>query len=219
MATLDQARSKAAGCRACGLWRTASQTVFGEGPVPASMMLVGEQPGDQEDKDGHPFVGPAGRVLDQALTEAGIERDGVYLTNAVKHFKWTPRGKRRIHDKPNRTEVVACRPWLDRELEVVQPAVLVLLGATASQAVLGPSFRVTQSRGLDLADTGLAAHVVATVHPSAVLRVSDAEGAGGGPAAPPLTAPAPEARLAPLPPTSGHPPDRRRGPMRAMTSG
>jgi DNA polymerase len=148
--------------------------VFGEGPVPAAMMLVGEQPGDQEDRKGHPFVGPAGRVLEEALVAAGIERDGVYLTNAVKHFKWKPRGKRRIHDKPNRTEVVACRPWLDRELELVQPEVLVLLGATAAQAVLGPSFRVTRSRGLDLDDTGLAPHVVATAHPSAVLRVTDA---------------------------------------------
>jgi DNA polymerase len=173
-ATLEEVRSRAAGCRACGLWHDASQTVFGEGPVPAAMMLVGEQPGDQEDRKGHPFVGPAGRVLDEALVEAGIERDGVYLTNAVKHFKWKPRGKRRIHDKPNRTEVVACRPWLDRELELVQPEVLVVLGATAAQAVLGPSFRVTRSRGLDLDATGVAPHVVATAHPSAVLRVTDA---------------------------------------------
>ena len=147
--------------------------MFGEGPVPAAMMLVGEQPGDQEDRAGHPFVGPAGRILDQALGRAGIERRTVYVTNAVKHFKWKPRGKRRIHDTPNRVEVVACRPWLETELELVKPDVLVVLGATAAQSALGPGFRVTRHRGEDLRDTGLAEHVVATTHPSAVLRVAD----------------------------------------------
>lgn len=162
------------GCKECDLWNGATQSVFGEGPVPASMMLVGEQPGDQEDRQGRPFVGPAGRVLDQVLDEAGIGRDQVYLTNAVKHFKWKAKGQRRIHDTPNRTEVAACRPWLDRELDLVQPEVLVLLGATAAQAVLGTGFRVTRSRGVDLRDTGLAPHVVATAHPSTVLRAPSA---------------------------------------------
>jgi DNA polymerase len=137
------------------------------------MMLVGEQPGDQEDRSGRPFVGPAGRLLDEGLTEAGIDRTAVYVTNAVKHFKWKPRGKRRIHDKPNRSEVLACRPWLDDELELVRPRVLVLLGATAAQAVLGPAFRVSRDRGTDMSDTGLAPHVVATVHPSSLLRMTE----------------------------------------------
>jgi DNA polymerase len=168
-------RRKAADCRACDLWRHATQTVFGEGPVPAAAMLVGEQPGDREDLAGHPFVGPAGRVLDEALEAAGLDRGEVYLSNAVKHFKWKPRGKRRIHDRPSAGEVAACRTWLDAELELVQPRVLVPLGATAAQALLGRSFRVTRQRGVPLEDTGLAAFVVATVHPSSILRGDPAE--------------------------------------------
>jgi DNA polymerase len=162
-------REEAAGCRNCDLWRNASQTVFGQGPVPAEAMFVGEQPGDQEDREGAPFVGPAGRVLDDGLREAGIDRERVYVTNAVKHFKWTPRGKRRIHQKPNREEVHACAPWLESELAVVQPNVLVLLGAVAAQSVLGSSFRVTAERGR-LLESKLAPHVLATVHPSSILR-------------------------------------------------
>jgi DNA polymerase len=172
-AALDELAAEAAGCRACPLWRDATQTVFGEGPPGAELMLVGEQPGDQEDRAGRPFVGPAGRLLDDALAEAGIDRDDVYLTNAVKHFKWKARGKRRIHDKPSWGEVGACRPWLDGELAAVEPRVLVLLGATAAQGLLGRSFRVTQSRGVPLEDTGLAPHVLATVHPSSILRERD----------------------------------------------
>jgi DNA polymerase len=171
--TLEELRGAAAGCRNCDLWRDATQTVFGEGPANARMMLVGEQPGDQEDRAGHPFVGPAGRLLDDALAEAGIDRDGVYVTNAVKHFKWKARGKRRIHDKPSWGEVGACRPWLDGELETVRPEVLVLLGATAAQALLGRAFRVTRSRGVPIEDSGFAHWTVATVHPSAILRERD----------------------------------------------
>lgn len=171
--TLPELRDRVAACRACELWRAASRPVVGEGPASARMMLVGEQPGDQEDRSGRPFVGPAGRLLDEGLTEAGIDRTAVYVTNAVKHFKWKPRGKRRIHDKPNRSEVLACRPWLDDELELVRPRVLVLLGATAAQAVLGPAFRVSRDRGTDMSDTGLAPHVVATVHPSSLLRMTE----------------------------------------------
>ncbi|HEY3922569.1 MAG TPA: UdgX family uracil-DNA binding protein [Gaiellaceae bacterium] len=165
----------AADCRACDLWRNATQTVFGEGPQSAQLMLVGEQPGDREDLAGQPFVGPAGRVLDEALAAAGIDRDGVYVTNAVKHFKWRPQGKRRIHDKPNRAEVAACRPWLDGELAAVRPRVLVLLGATAAQALLGTAFRVTRERGRPIEGTEFAEHVVATVHPSAIVRIRDRE--------------------------------------------
>jgi DNA polymerase len=172
---LGDLRADAAECRNCDLWRSATQTVFGEGPANAPMMLVGEQPGDQEDLAGHPFVGPAGRLLDEALGEAGIDRGRVYVTNAVKHFKWKARGKRRIHDKPAWAEIDACRPWLDGELEAVRPDVLVLLGATAAQGLLGRSFRVTKSRGVPLEDTGLARVVVATVHPSSILRERDAE--------------------------------------------
>jgi DNA polymerase len=161
----------AANCQACDLWKNATQTVFGAGPVPAELMLVGEQPGDQEDRAGEPFVGPAGRVLDEALAEAGVDRERLYVTNAVKHFKWTPRGKRRIHQKPNREEVRACSQWLDAEVALVAPRVLVLLGATAAQAVMGPSFRVTAERGKRL-DSSLADVVLATVHPSSILRAS-----------------------------------------------
>lgn len=174
-ASLDQLRKAACSCHGCDLHRDASQTVFGAGNPKASLMMVGEQPGDQEDRAGEPFVGPAGRLLDKALAQAGIDRQDVYLTNAVKHFKFKPaeRGKRRIHQKPNRTEVVACRPWLLAELGEVQPDLVVCLGATAAQALLGPSFRLTQHRGevLDLPDSP--AKVTATVHPSAVLRAPD----------------------------------------------
>src|SRR5215212_2295992 len=170
--TLPSLRSDAAGCRACDLWRTGTQTVFGEGPARAELMLVGEQPGDVEDREGHPFVGPAGRVLDQGLEQAGIDRSSVYLTNVVKHFKWRPRGKRRIHQRPNAEEVAACRRWLDAELEAVKPLALLCLGATAAQALLGRSFRVTQSRGVAV-DSPLAPVVSATVHPSSILRAPD----------------------------------------------
>ena len=170
---LDRVAEQAMSCRECHLWQNATQTVFGEGPPQARMMLVGEQPGDQEDLRGHPFVGPAGRVLDEALTAAGVERRDVYVTNAVKHFKWQPRGKRRIHDKPNRQEVLACRPWLERELEVVEPEVVVALGDTAAQSLLGPSFRLTAHVGEVMDATGLAPNLMATVHPSLVLRTRE----------------------------------------------
>jgi DNA polymerase len=168
---LDELREQALGCRACDLWRDATQTVFGEGPVPATLMLMGEVPGDREDTEGHVFVGPAGRLLDEALAAAGIDRNDVYLTNAVKHFKFERRGKVRIHKKPNRTEVAACRPWWERELEVVRPQVIGLLGATAAQAVLGNEFRLTRHRG-EWFDVGTA-RATATIHPSAVLRAGD----------------------------------------------
>jgi DNA polymerase len=164
----------AAHCQACDLWKRGTQTVFGEGAVPAPLMLVGEQPGNEEDLEGHPFVGPAGRLLDQALEAAGIDRKLAYVTNVVKHFKWEPRGKRRIHAKPNSVEIAACMPWLQAELEVVKPEVLVCLGATAAQALLGRAFRVTQSRG-KFVESPLAPHVTATVHPSSILRAPDAE--------------------------------------------
>jgi DNA polymerase len=168
--TLPSLREAAAGCRACDLWKTGTQTVFGAGTRTAEIVFVGEQPGDKEDLAGAPFVGPAGRVLDEALGEAGIDRRLAYVTNAVKHFKWQARGKRRIHQKPNAAELAACRPWLDAELAVVKPAVLVALGATAAQALLGRSFRVTKERGVPIEGTGLAETVVATVHPSSILR-------------------------------------------------
>ena len=167
--TLPSLREAAAGCRGCHLWQVGTQTVFGEGPAGAEAMFVGEQPGDQEDKDGKPFVGPAGRLFDEALAAAGIDRSITYVTNAVKHFKWQARGKRRIHQKPNWTEMTACRPWLEAELTVVKPRILVLLGATAAQSLLGRQFRVTQHRG-ELLDSELAEAVTATVHPSSILR-------------------------------------------------
>src|SRR5438477_5830518 len=166
---LDELRRKAQACQACDLWKTGTQTVFGEGPPDAEVMFVGEQPGDREDIEGHPFVGPAGRVLDAALEQAGIDRDRVYLTNVVKHFKWRPRGKRRIHQKPNLDEISACRPWLEGELAAVRPRVLVCLGATAAQALLGRQFRVSRERG-EFVDSPLAERVTATVHPSSILR-------------------------------------------------
>jgi uracil-DNA glycosylase family protein len=167
-------REAARNCTACHLYKRATQTVFGEGSKRASLMLLGEQPGDQEDLAGKPFVGPAGKILDRALEEAGIERSEVYVTNAVKHFKWEPRGKRRIHKKPNSREIAACRPWLEAELRLVKPTVLVCLGATASQTIFGPSFRVTRERGKVLS-LALAPKVVATVHPSSLLRQPDEE--------------------------------------------
>jgi len=170
--TLESLREAAKVCHGCDLWRNAAQTVFGEGPSNAQLMFVGEQPGDQEDKAGRPFVGPAGRIFDQALEQVGINRSSVYVTNAVKHFKWQPRGKRRIHQKPNAAELAACRPWLDAELAVVQPRVLVCLGATAAQALLGRAFRVTKQRGTPV-DSPLAEVVIATIHPSAILRAED----------------------------------------------
>ncbi|HET9324375.1 MAG TPA: UdgX family uracil-DNA binding protein [Gaiellaceae bacterium] len=162
-------REAAAGCRACDLWKRGTQTVFGEGAADARLVLVGEQPGDQEDLAGRPFVGPAGRLLDTALEEAGIDRGTTYVTNVVKHFKWQPRGKRRIHQKPNAAEIAACRPWLDSELAVLKPAVLVCLGATAAQALLGRQFRVSRDRGVPV-ESELAPVVMATVHPSSILR-------------------------------------------------
>jgi uracil-DNA glycosylase len=166
---LEAARSAAAGCRACDLWARATQTVFGIGPTDARWMLVGEQPGDREDLAGTPFVGPAGQLLDDALQAAGIEREATFVTNVVKHFKWRPSGKRRLHERPNREEVGACLPWVQTELELVQPDVLVLMGATAAQAMLGGSIRVTRDRGRPL-QSDLAPHVLVTIHPSAVLR-------------------------------------------------
>jgi uracil-DNA glycosylase len=167
--SLPQLRKEAAGCQACDLWKTGTQVVFGEGAASAEAMFVGEQPGDQEDKAGRPFVGPAGKLFDQALSDAGIDRERVYVTNVVKHFKWVGRGKRRIHQKPNWSEIAACRPWLDGELAAVEPRVLVCLGATAVQALLGRQFRVTRERGKPV-DSDLAEHVLATIHPIAILR-------------------------------------------------
>jgi uracil-DNA glycosylase len=169
---LDELRRAAAGCRACDLWKEATQTVFGEGAVEARMMLVGEQPGDKEDLEGKPFVGPAGRLLDTALEEAGIDRGRVYVTNAVKHFRFIRRGKRRLHEKPNVVQVRACRPWLEAEVAVVKPHIVVLLGATAAQSVMGPSFRVSRQRG-EVMRSPLGVPVLATVHPSSILRATD----------------------------------------------
>jgi DNA polymerase len=172
--TLDKLRAAAAGCRACPLWERGTQTVFGEGGRNADVVFVGEQPGDQEDLTGRPFVGPAGKLLDRALEETGIDRTNVYVTNVVKHFKWRARGKRRIHQKPNWNEIAACRPWLDAELAVLEPRVLVCLGATAAQALLGRDFRVSKQRG-EPVESPLAEHVLATVHPSSILRADDRE--------------------------------------------
>jgi uracil-DNA glycosylase len=170
--TLPALRRAAAGCTACPLHLTGTQTVFGDGARDAEVMLVGEQPGDREDLEGRPFVGPAGRLLDEALEEAGIDRTAAYVTNVVKHFKWQARGKRRIHQKPSAGEIAACRPWLDAELAVVRPTALVLLGATAAQSLLGRGFRVTKQRG-EPVESSLAPLVVATIHPSAILRAPD----------------------------------------------
>ena len=161
-------------CEGCDLYLHATQTVFGEGPKTARMMLVGEQPGDQEDLSGKPFVGPAGRLLDESLEAAGIARDLVYVTNAVKHFKWTPQGKRRLHGKPSSREIGACRPWLEAEVQVIEPQLMVCLGATAAQALLGKAFRITKQRG-QLLSSEWAPQVLATYHPSAVLRAPDKE--------------------------------------------
>lgn len=168
--TLTALRAAARGCRGCPLWRHATQTVFGEGPARARVTLVGEQPGDREDVAGRPFVGPAGRLLDDALAEAGIARGDVYVTNAVKHFKWKPVGKRRLHQKPGAREIAACRPWFEAELQAVQPEIIVALGATAAQALMGAAFRVTKDRGKIFRDQSWASAVVATVHPSSILR-------------------------------------------------
>ena len=172
-ASLTKLREASAGCQACPLWRTGTQTVFGKGSPKSRLMLVGEQPGDREDRAGEPFVGPAGEVLNKALAEAGIDRRDAYVTNVVKHFKWTQgRGKRRLHQRPNTEEITACRPWLDAELEVVKPEVLVCLGATAAKALLGSKVRVTKDRGRFL-ESDMAPAVSVTVHPSSILRIDD----------------------------------------------
>ena len=173
-ASLDALREAVRDCRGCDLWRAATQTVFGEGPEDADMFFVGEAPGDREDREGRPFVGPAGRELDMALAEVGIDRGEVYVTNAVKHFRFEERGKRRIHQKPDAKEINACRPWLRAELDVVRPEVLVILGATAAKALLGRSFRLMAQRGHPL-QSDLAPVVIATIHPSAILRAGDGE--------------------------------------------
>jgi len=170
--TWQSLHDAAAGCKACHLWERATQAVFGEGKSHAPLMLVGEQPGNEEDLAGHPFVGPAGRLLDDALQAAGIDRKQTFVTNVVKHFKWEPRGKRRIHAKPTATEIAACIPWLTAELELVKPRILICLGATASQTLLGRTFRVTKERG-KLVESRLAPYVMATVHPSSILRAPD----------------------------------------------
>jgi DNA polymerase len=171
--TLPALREAARGCRGCDLWMRGTQTVFGEGEPGAEVMMIGEQPGNDEDLQGRPFVGPAGKVLDKALAAAGIDRDDVYVTNAVKHFKWEPRGKRRIHKKPSGMQIAACRPWFDEEVKAVKPKVIVCLGATAAQALLGSDFRVTRARG-KLISTGNVP-IIATVHPSSILRAPDDE--------------------------------------------
>jgi DNA polymerase len=172
--TLAKLREAAKNCRACDLWKLGTQTVFGEGSSNAQVMFVGEQPGNEEDLVGRPFVGPAGKLLDRALADAGIDRSTVYVTNVVKHFKWEPRGKRRIHKKPSAREIAACRPWLDTEIMVVKPRVIVCLGATAAQALLGRQFKVTAHRG-EFVQSPLAPFVLATVHPSSILRAPDDE--------------------------------------------
>ena len=172
--TLKSAAEASKGCRGCELWKRGTQTVFGEGASHARVLFVGEQPGDKEDLAGRPFVGPAGAIFDRALADAGIDRKQIYVTNAVKHFKWEPRGKRRIHKKPNSLEIAACRPWLDVEIELVNPDVVVCLGATAAQALLGRAFRVTHQRG-QILPFDRAPQIVATVHPSSILRAQDDE--------------------------------------------
>jgi uracil-DNA glycosylase len=172
--TLETLREAAQGCKGCHLWRYGTQTVFGEGPKRARVMLVGEQPGDKEDLAGHPFVGPSGQLLDSALEEAGIDRDDVYVTNAVKHFKWEPSNGRRLHKKPNTREMKACKPWLDSEIALVQPEIIMCLGATAAQSLLGKDFRLTQHRG-SFVESALAPFVIATVHPSSILRIPEDE--------------------------------------------
>jgi len=173
--SLGRVASASNGCRACRLWRNATQTVFGEGTAGAEVMLVGEQPGDKEDLAGQPFVGAAGKLLDRALVEAGIDRKKVYVTNAVKHFKWEPRGKKRIHKKPAADEIAACRPWLEAEVSLVKPKVIVCLGATAAQALIGREYRVTRQRGQFVTHSPLAPLLTATVHPSSILRAPDEE--------------------------------------------
>ncbi|MBF6243020.1 UdgX family uracil-DNA binding protein [Nocardia elegans] len=175
---LARLREAAGGCHGCDLYRHASRTVFGEGPAHAPMVMIGEQPGDREDLAGHPFVGPAGTLLNRALADAGIDRDAVYLTNAVKHFKFTERGKRRIHQKPGRTEIVACTPWLTAELDAIRPRLVVCLGAVAAQAVFGPDFRITRDRGRLIAHDDHRA--LATIHPAAALRAPDRDEAYEG---------------------------------------
>lgn len=172
--TLSKLRQAARGCRACPLWKTGTQTVFGDGAGHAKVIFVGEQPGNDEDLAGKPFVGPAGKLLDKALAAAGIERDEVYVTNVVKHFKWEPKGKRRIHKKPNAREIAACRPWLEAEMDLLKPQVLVCLGATAAQALLGRNFKVSQRRG-EWVVSSMAKRATATVHPSSILRAPDDE--------------------------------------------
>ncbi len=168
-ATLNKLRTVAAECKACDLWKLGTQTVFGEGKSSSLIMFIGEQPGDKEDLAGRPFVGPAGALLDKSLEEAGIDRSKVYVTNVVKHFKWEPRGKRRIHKKPNGVEITACRPWLQSEIAVVKPRAIICLGSTAAQAVISPKFRVSVQRG-QFVKSDLAEYVTATVHPSSILR-------------------------------------------------
>jgi uracil-DNA glycosylase len=172
--TLNKLRQAAAECTACDLWKHATQTVFGEGKQSSLILFIGEQPGDKEDLAGRPFVGPAGALLDKALEEAGIDRSKVYVTNVVKHFKWEPRGKRRIHKKPNAMEITACRPWLEAELKVIKPRAIICLGSTAAQAVIGPKFRVSVQRG-QFVRSELAEFVTATVHPSSILRAPSDE--------------------------------------------
>ena len=172
--TLPASKKAVQGCKGCDLYKNATQAVFGEGPADAEVMFVGEQPGDQEDLTAKPFVGPAGKLLNDALIEAGVDRETVYVTNAVKHFKWTPRGKRRLHGKPSSREMAACRPWLETEVELVQPSIIVCLGATAAQSLLGSSFRITRQRG-QLISSDWAERTLATWHPSAILRAPDEE--------------------------------------------
>ena len=172
--TLSRLKAAAADCQACDLWKTGTQTVFGEGSRRANVLFIGEQPGNEEDLTGKPFVGPAGKLFNNALEDAGIDRKQTYVTNVVKHFKWEPRGKRRIHKKPNAIEIAACRPWLEAEIALVKPEVIVALGATAAQALLGPKFRVTKQRG-EFIESTLAPYVMATVHPSSILRAPDDE--------------------------------------------